>query len=236
MAKANPLEQFLPIDPLAGDPAPAGWSSQPQQQLLGKDDDEDDDDDEDEDEDPDAGKTRKELRDEVKRLRAAQERSNKDGSRNRRRRKELAERVADLEAKLSKASKPGASKTRKTEDDAPDVEAAVTAAEARVKAEVAKERIADKAEARLLAMGVSAENADLLVGRLDYDDLELVGRDVDGLDEAIEGFKAKYPTMFAAKGKTPPAKRRTGEDERSSERKSKPKTATERQAAALRGE
>lgn len=200
-----------PVDPFAHR-QPSGWWSQHEQQMLAKkDDDEDDDadledddeDDDDEDDDEDADKDEATLRAELKRVRESLSKASGSGKKKR-------DRIKALEAELATARKPKPAADSK--GDEPDVEAirATVEAEAKVKADTKIKR----AEARgaLRSAGVPVAQVGDLVAMLKLDDLDVDDDgEVEGLDEAIDELKAKWPQLFAA-----PRKRRSvgGNDDR----------------------
>jgi hypothetical protein len=240
------LESFLPVDPFADRP-PLGWSPQPEQQQFAKadpdedeDDDDDDDDDEDDDEDdddPDADKTIEELQAEVKAMRGALAKANGQSAKSRQRRKALQAELEQTRVELTKRAAGGSSSSQDS-DDKPDVEALVAAEREKIQREADQDTIRTRAETALVGLGVSATNAELLVGKIDLDDLDYdrKTRTVDGLDEELDRLKTRYPDMFKR-----PARRTStragGNDDRndSDTRRPKPKTATEKQAAQLLG-
>jgi hypothetical protein len=195
------------------------------------DDDDDNDDDDDDDDDPDADKSDDELRDELKRTRAALSKANGQSAK---RRKALRERERELE----EARKPKPKKSGKADDDDDGPDLDTIRHEAR--AEGSKEGIAraKKAEAKaaLLGAGVNPARVVKAVGLLDLDDLDLDDDGLDGVDDAIEDLRKEWPELFAKKR----VKRDSvaGERDRDGERESrrgKAKTASELAAAKLLG-
>lgn len=186
-----------PIDPFAHR-APTGWWAQHEQQMFAKkDDDEDDDlgddddaDDDDEDDDPDAEKSEDELRAELKAVRDSL--SKASGSSKKKR-----DRIKALEADLvtARTAKPAPDADGKPA--APDADAIRATIEAELK-EKADTKV-KRAEARgaLRSAGVPVEQVGDLVAMLKLDDLDVDDEgEVEGLDEAIDGLKKKWPQLF----------------------------------------
>jgi hypothetical protein len=238
-----------PIDPFA-DGVPA-WNAQLEQQMHGRDDDEDDDDqddddepdeddadddqeDEDDDDDLD-GLSEADLRKELAKTRKALKTTSRADARKRVR---LKKELAATKAQLDKGGKP----EDKPKPKGAATEAGVTRAEiderdaAREKQHT-RDLIESRFEAKLREDGVSEANIELVLDRIDYDSLDYSRRTraVEGMDDEIERLKGRYPAVFTkSTGKT---RRQDAADDRGDKgsRRPKPKTASERQAAALVG-
>lgn len=205
-----------------------------------RDDDTDDDDDEDEEKSPE------ELKAEIKRLRASLAKSNSTGLRRRQQLKELRAKSKELGSRdddepddEEDEEKPKARTAREAGLNARQaqrmVDRAVKAKERELQEQHTRDLIDTRAESALTRAGVSERNIRLLKRELDYDELELTkGGGVTGMDDEIDRLRTEYPDFF----KRPKGVQRRingGDDRESSSRKSKPMSASERQAAALRG-
>jgi hypothetical protein len=208
----------------------------------GKRDDSGDDDEGDED---DEDLSEEELRAELKKARAALSRAGKQTARQRAARKALQKRIGSLEGNLDDAGDDDGedddddAKGRRGESDAKTVQKSITKAvkarERQLQEEHRRDLINTRAETALARAGVSDRNVRLLLKELDMDEVDFdpKSRSIDGLDDEIDRLRDEFPDLFrSAKS----ARRRiNGGDERDRSGKRKAMTATERQAAALRG-
>lgn len=174
--------------------AAGGGSDEDDEDSDDEDDDDSDDDDDEDDDDPDADKSDEELKAELKAIRASLEKANGQSAA---RRRKLRERDAELEEERKKRlAKPAAKK----DDAAPDLDAirAEAREEAKREAKLEADNRIKKSEARsaLIAAGVSSDVAADLIGFVKFDDLDVEGDEVEGLDDEIARIKKKYPSFF----------------------------------------
>lgn len=191
------------------------------------DDDGDDDEDDEDDEDEDADKSDEELRDELKKTRAALSKRTGDSKRQLKRRREL-------ERQLEEARKPKPKKKASDDDDEDGPDLDTIRHEAKSEGEKAGILRAKKAEAKsaLLAAGVSPERVGRLVGMLDLDELDLDDDGLDGIDDAIDDLRKDVPEFFAKK-RTRRESVAGERDRDGAEKRRKPKTASEQAADKL---
>lgn len=189
------------------------------------DDDEDEDDEDDDDEDEDADKSDEELREELKKTRAALSKANGASAKRRRA-------LREKERELEEARKPKPKKKADGDDDAPDLD--TIRHEAKAEGEKAGTLRAKKAEAKsaLLAAGVSPERVGRLVGMLDLDELDLDDDGLDGIDDAIDDLRKDVPEFFAKK-RTRRESVAGDRDRDGAEKRRKPKSASEQAADKL---
>jgi hypothetical protein len=171
---------------------------------------------------------------EAKRLRAALAKSNATGLRRRNQLRELrnAESKASDEDDTDDdedGEKPEQKRT--TGLDARTLQRQIEKAKKQgrkeAEAEYKRDLLFTKAESRLERAGVSERNVRLLKAEIDLEDF------AEEPDEEIDRLKSEFPDLFrSAKS----ARRRiNGGDDRTTERKKGPQTASQRQAAQLRG-
>lgn len=190
------------------------------------DDDDEDDDEEDDEDDEDADKSDEELREELKKTRAALSRANGASAKRRRA-------LREKERELEEARKPKPKKKASDDDeDAPDLD--TIRHEAKTEGEKVGILRAKKAEAKsaLLAAGVSPERVGRLVGMLDLDELDLDDDGLDGIDDAIDDLRKDVPEFFAKK-RTRRESVAGERDRDGTEKRRKPKSASEQAADKL---
>ena len=137
--------------------------------------------------------------------------------------------VRDLRKQLRDAQTAATKKATKKDDDADEVdEEAIT----EKVTSAWKPRVVN-ASARAALVEAGGSNLKALLKLVEHDDLEVTDDgEVEGLDEEVDRLKEEYPELFAAKRR---ANGRVETGDRSKGSTKKPMTATERQAAALRG-
>jgi hypothetical protein len=202
----------------------------------GDDEEEDDKDDEEEDEededDPDAGKTDAELRAELKAVRDSLTKAN---GQSKARRLQLKQKDAQLTAALAK--KPAAKKPD-ADDEKPDIEQIKAQAKLEAKAESDTRTVKAEARGALRGLGVPADQISAIAGMLDLSDVTVDDDgEVDGIDDALGDLQRKFPQLFPKtrkKGSVAGANDRGGQG--SAGRKPVAKSASEVQAAIMRGE
>lgn len=189
--------------------------------------DEQDDDDEDEEDDrgddPDAGKSDEELRAELKSVRDSLTKAN---GQSKARRLKLKQR----ETELAEARKP---KPKADDgDDKPDAEALRATIEAEVNAKANIRTIKAEAKGALRGIGVPSDQVASIVNMLSLDDVDVDDDgNVDGIDDAIEDLKTKFPQLFPRSRKKASI---AGAADRDGRGQSKTRTTSQIQADRLR--
>lgn len=185
-------------------------------------DDDDDDGDGDEGDDPDADKSVEELRAELKSVR---ESLNKSSGSN----KVKRDRIKKLQADVTAARTP---KPKEDEGDKPDAEAIRASIEAEVNAKANLRTIKAEAKGALRGIGVPADQVASIVNMLGLDDVDVDDDgNVEGIDEAIDDLKTRFPQLFSKSRKKASV---GGGLDRDGKQQSKVKTTSQLQADRLR--